>query len=469
MIKFVDKLDKIKDSNLFLIIEKKEDLEKLSFLKLEKNITLNLLSVLKKRENVFKEYFLWRKDFSRIFIVFYLDKEKRNIYEILWENIIKLPDNFTIISNSKENNYKFLESSLLTRYKFQYYKSEKKEDKIYFLCDKKEQKLLEERKKVIDIIIDARDMWETPTHDLHPEIFANKIKKYKWKNTKVKIFDPKKIQKEWLWLIWAVWKWSKNKPYMVVLERIVDKKLPTIWLVWKWVVFDSGWINLKPEKWLPMMKDDMCAAANVFWIMKNLDEKKLNINIVCAIPLVENAIWWDAYRPSDIIKSYSWKTVHIVNTDAEWRLILADAISYISKNYKLERIISLATLTWLALFALWFRYAWIMWDDRKLINELLKNSETDFEKYIELPFDNYFVEKTKSNIADLDNLTDSVLAWSSMWAAFLYNFLENKEKFTHIDIAWIANNTFEVYGLYAKATTWFWIDSLSKIILNYKK
>lgn len=468
MIKFVEKLDKIKDSNLFYIIEKKEDLEKLSFLKLDKNIKLDLLSSFTKRENKLKQYFLWKKDFTNIFLLFYLDKEKRNIFEILWENIIKLPWNFTILSNSKENNLRLLESSLLTRYKFQDYKSEKKEDKIYFLSNKKEQKELEERKKTIDIIIDARDMWETPTHDLHPEIFADRIKKHKWKNTKVKIFDPKKIQKEWLGLLWAVWKWSKHKPYMLILERIVDKKLPTIWLVWKWVIFDSGWLNIKPEKWLYLMKDDMCAAANSYWIMKVLDEANLKVNVVCAIPLAENAVWWEAYRPSDIIKSYNWKTVNIVNTDAEWRLILADAISYISRNYKLERIISLATLTWLALMTLWYRYAWVMWNDREIIDELLENSKTDFEKYHELPFDFHYVEKTKSSIADLDNLTDWVLTWPSMWAAFLYNFLENNEKFTHIDMAWTANNTYEVYWLYAKSSTGFWVDSISKLLLNYK-
>jgi leucyl aminopeptidase len=299
-------------------------------------------------------------------------------------------------------------------------------------------------------------------------MFVNRAKEIKWKNTKIKVLWPKEVEKEWLWLLWAVWKWSINKAQMIVLERIVDKKLPTIWIVWKWIVFDTGWLNLKPEKWMYPMKDDMCWAATVLTIMKELDKKDIKVNIIASIPLAENSVSWEAYRPSDILKAYNWKTVNVINTDAEWRLILADWISYISKNYKLDRVITVATLTWACLYALWFRYAWIMWDDREIIDSLLKYSKTNFEKYMELPFDNYYIEKTKSEIADYDNLREWIFAWSTMWGAFLYNFLLNKEKFTHIDIAWVANNSYEPYGLYSKSTTWFWVDSLSKLILSLK-
>ena len=126
----------------------------------------------------------------------------------------------------------------------------------------------------------------------------------------------------------------------------------------------------------------------------------------------------------------------------------------------------MATLTGVALFALGFRYAWIMWTDRFIIDELLKNSKTDFEKYCELPFDNYYVEKCKSEIADLDNWSKWIYTSSTMWGAFIYNFRENDEKFVHLDIAWVVNNSFEPYGLYSKSTTWFWVDSLSKLFLS---
>jgi leucyl aminopeptidase len=200
--------------------------------------------------------------------------------------------------------------------------------------------------------------------------------------------------------------------------------------------------------------------------MKELDNKDLKVNIIAAIPLAENSVSWESYRPSDIVKSYSWKTVNITNTDAEWRLILADAVSYISKNYKLDKVITIATLTWVCLYALGYRYAWIMWNDRDIISKLLTYSNDNFEKYFELPFDKYYMEKTKSTIADFDNWTAWIYTWASMWAAFIHNFLLNKEKFIHIDIAWIANNRFEAYWLYPKCTTWFWVDSLSNLFKN---
>jgi leucyl aminopeptidase len=129
-------------------------------------------------------------------------------------------------------------------------------------------------------------------------------------------------------------------------------------------------------------------------------------------------------------------------------------------------MITIATLTGVALFALWYRYAWIMWTDRDIIDLLVKKSKTDFEKYCELPFDMYYVEKCKSHIADLDNWSWWMHAWSTMWGAFIYNFLENKEKYTHLDIAGVANNQFEPYWLYPKGTTGFWVDSLSKLFLG---
>jgi leucyl aminopeptidase len=254
---------------------------------------------------------------------------------------------------------------------------------------------------------------------------------------------------------------------MVIFERIIDKNLPTIWLVWKWITFDTGWIQVKPWDHMYEMKWDMSWAASVFALMKELDNKDLKTNIIACLVLAENNISWDSYKPSDIIKSYSWKTVDIIHTDAEWRLILADWISYISKNYKLEKIISIATLTWAVVVALWYRYAWIIWNDKKLIKNFIDYSKTNFEKYIELPYDNYFIQKTKdSQIADLENLNRWVHAWSSMWAAFLSNFVLNNELYTHLDIAWPAINSFEPYWLMNKWMTGFWVDSLSEILIN---
>jgi len=469
MIELKTKLNWIKNSNLVFILEKSSDIRELDSLKLDNKIIEKFQTTINECKNKQLTFFLWDKKFENLFIMFFTTKWKKTLIEFLWEELPKLPWDLTILSNNDKNIKDFLDTTILSRYKFNKYKSEFKEDNINIIINNNTKKLVKSRLETLDNIIFSRDLWETPSSDLYPEAFAKIIKKTKFKNTKVKIFDSKQIEKKWLHLLHNVWKWSSKWAYMVILERIINKKFPTIWLVWKWITFDTWWIQVKPWDHMYEMKWDMCWAAWVFATMKELDNKDLNVNIITCLVLAENHISWDSYKPSDIIKSYSWKTVDIIHTDAEWRLVLADWISYISKNYKLERIISMATLTWAVMMALWHRYAWIMWDDKKLIKDFINYSKNNFEKYIELPYDNYFIEKTKeSSVADLENLNIWTYAWSSMWAAFLSNFILNNEKYTHLDIAWTALNWFEAYWLFNKWMTWFWVDSLSSILLDLK-
>ena len=469
MIKLKTKLSDIKSSNLVLLIEKNIDIKLLDSLELDKKIINKIEKTIDWEKNEKLSFFLWNKDFENLIIFYFNKNNDKTLIEFLWEWLVKLPNNLTLLTNNDKNIDDLISTSLLSRYKFNKYKSEYKEDNINIIINKNTEKLVKNRLETIDNIILARDLGETPSSDLYPEEFAKIIKKTKFKNIKVKILNSKQIEKKWLHLLHNVWKWSSKKPFMVILEKITDKKLPTIWLVWKGITFDTWWIQVKPWDHMYEMKWDMCWAANVFATMKELDKKDINVNIVACLVLAENHISGDSYKPSDILKSYSWKTVDIIHTDAEWRLVLADWISYISKNYKLDKIISMATLTWAVMMALGYRYAWIMWNDKVLIKDFINYSKKNFEKYIELPYDNYFIEKTRdSQVADLENLNRWVYAWSSMWAAFLSNFLLNDEKYTHLDIAWPAINSFEPYGLMNKWMTWFWVDSLSKILINLK-
>lgn len=466
MIKKIKNFEKIKNSNLFFFLETEKDLEKLAFLELSKEILENISKKIEKKENWLFQYFMWRADFENLFIYVFVDKKDKDLDYLLGKEITKLPNNFTIFTNSSQNVETLLNHSILARYKFEKYKKDSKKDEIYFFVEADFEKIFDERLKTIENIVFARDLWFTPANELYPETFAEMVENTKFKNVKVKVFDYEKIQEKWLGLLQAVWKWSKRKPRMVILEKIVDKKLPTVWLVWKWVTFDTGWIQVKPGDYMYEMKGDMCGAGSVFSIMKELDKKDLNVNLVACLVLAENHISWESFKPSDIFKSYSWKTVDVIHTDAEWRLVLADGMAYISKNYKLDRIITMATLTWACMVALGFRYAWIMWNDDELIWKFLEYSDKNFEKYNRLPFDNYFIEKTKSEIADLQNLNRWVYAWSTMWAAFLANFCLNWEKYTHLDIAWTALNDYEAYGYANKWITWFWVDSVSFILKN---
>ncbi len=501
MIKLEQNINKITKNNLIYLIEKKSDIKILDKFDLEwldknKNILEKIEKIFKNRKNSSLEFFLWENNFEKLIIIFYLDNSKQTLIEFASDIFRKIKENkLTICSNDDINLIQMLDMCILARYKYTEYKTDKdskKDDKITILFTKEnwkkqtiklakktikftkkeifielENKIFD-RYKTLENIIFARDLGTMPANELFPESFTQIVKKTKFKNIKVKILDYKKIQKLNLWLIEAVWKWSIHKPRVVILEKIIDKKLPTIWLVGKWVTFDTGWIQVKSWNSMYEMKGDMCGAANVFSIMKELDSKKLKVNIVACLVLAENHISSESYKPSDIIKSYSWKTVDIIHTDAEWRLVLADWVSYISKNYKLDKIITIATLTWACMFALWFRYAWIMWSDNKLINKFLKYSDKNFEKYNKLPYDNYFIEKTKSEIADFQNLNSWVYAGSTMWAAFISNFLMNNEDYIHLDIAWTGLNSYEAYWLANKWMTGFGVDSISSILKELK-
>ncbi len=468
MLKIKTHITDIKDSNLVFLVEKTTDINLLKKLKLEKKITEKITEIIKAWKNTKFSFFLWTKSYENLIILFFNPKEKQTLIEFLWSEFPKLSDKLTLLSNNEKNIETIMDTALLSRYSFENYKTKKKKQEINILINNENKKLVKNRLETLENIILARDLWETPSSDLYPESFAKLIKKTKFKNTKLKILNSKQIEKKWLGLLHNVWKWSSKGPYMVIFERIINKDFPTVWIVWKWITYDTWWIQVKPWDHMYEMKWDMCWAANVFATMKELDNKDLNINIVACLVLAENHISWESYKPSDIIKSYSWKTVDIIHTDAEGRLVLADGVSYISKNYKLDKIMTVATLTWVVMVALWFRYAWIMWNDKALIKNFIDYSKNNFEKYIELPYDNYFIEKTKSKIADLENLNRWIYAWSSMWAAFLANFVLNWEKYTHLDIAWAAINSFEPYWLINKWMTWFWVDSISSILQKLK-
>lgn len=462
MLQIINNYTEVQKSNIFFLFTNKFDAEKLTFLNLWENILSKIESLFEKQKNISLKIYLGRDDFEEVILFFYLDR-KQDIHHFLWENIDKIPEKITF-EYHKDNI--LLDSIILWKYDYSEYKQEKKELEINLLCPEIYKKNLLERLSTLKNITDARDIVNKPSCDKTPEKYVSAIKNIKFKNTRVKVIDYEDIKREWLWLLEAVGKASNYKPKLVILERIVDKKLPYVWFVWKWITFDTGWLNIKVEDYMYGMKDDMAGSASLLFMMKELDDKELNCNIITALPIAENSISWDAYRPGDILTSYSWKTVEITNTDAEWRLVLADGISYISKNYNLESITTIATLTGACMVALWYNYAGIMWDNRHFIDHLLQN-ET-FESYWELPLNDFYIEKTKWKISDFINYTSWVMAGSSMWWAFLKNFCLKNEKFTHIDIAWVSFVK-EKYGLYNVWATWFWVDSLSTLLLEYGK
>lgn len=466
---FIESIKDIQVKHIVVCLKDIRDCELCSFLELPETISRDIEKTLKDTKNShsqnsqMKEYFLWKEDYNTLTVFFLGETDLKKTELFFGKYFPKLPDNICLMAHP-QIKLSFYEVCELSRYLYQDLKSEKKKRQTQVLIGHTERKIFEESQKKIQNIFLARDLGNMPANLLTPEVFAQKIKETKFRRAKVRVLSYWEIQKQWLWLIEAVWKWSENKPCFVLIEHIVDKKSPIHAIVWKGVTFDTGWNQLKPENSMYDMKWDMWGAAVVYALAIELDRKNMEKNFIFALPLAENVVSWNAYKPSDIIKAYNKKTVEIIHTDAEGRLVLADAISYVTKKYKPSELISIATLTGACMVALWYRYAGVMGTHRDFIQKCVEYWKEHLEAYIELPFDDVFIEKTKSDIADYKNLDRTVYAWSSMGAAFLSQFLEEDTLYTHIDIAWTYINEGEPYGRCPKTMTGFWVESLSYLL-----
>ncbi|MCD5375486.1 leucyl aminopeptidase family protein [Candidatus Gracilibacteria bacterium] len=466
MIKYVHQAKDISYDNIVLFISSQKELSHVDFLKLDTNILKDIKKHSVSKKSCLQEYFLGGTKYKKLYVFISAEKTEEAKVNFLGKHLPKLPDNLCITSQDIADLQMMLELCELSRYKFQNYKTKKIIRKTQVLCNTVDKKGLQETMKTVENICLARDLGETPAADLTPEIFADIVKKTKFKNIKVKVLKYKDIQKKGLGLIEGVGKGSDNKPCMVILEHIVDKKKPVSGIVGKGVTFDTGGNQIKPGDFMYDMKGDMGGAAVTFALMKELDRHNIDKNIVACLSLAENVVSSNAYKPSDILTGYTGKTVEIIHTDAEGRLVLADGIAYLGKKYKTDRMMTIATLTGAVMVALGFRYAGIMGTDRQMLDTLLDYSKENTEKYVELPFGEHFMEKTKSEIADFKNLDRGVYAGSSMGGAFLSNFLVNNEKYTHIDIAGAYINEGDPYGKMPKGMTGFGVESLSEIFKN---
>ncbi len=252
---------------------------------------------------------------------------------------------------------------------------------------------------------------------------------------KTTIFDKKRITKEKMGLLLAVGQGSAIDPRFIISHYEGDprSKDHTL-LVGKGVTFDSGGINLKPTGHIETMREDMSGAATVLGTLAAAAATNLKVNLTAVVPATENAIDAKSYKPGDIFTSYSGKTVEIVNTDAEGRLILADALSYSIKHLKPTRVIDLATLTGSIVVALGNGISGFFSNDEKLANQLLDAGNSTSEPLWQMPLHKPYREQLKSDSADLKNCASGRAAGSITAALFLEEFV-GKVPWAHIDIA----------------------------------
>jgi len=363
---------------------------------------------------------------------------KKNLSQVL----IAVPSDKKIKIEMSQVLTPLLEGAFLGNHIFDRYKKEKKLKALktinfFFFSDtaKAFRKLPVQVEAVCKGTVFARVWVNTPSNDKRPEQFAKSIKTPARKaNLKVNILTEKDLKQKKFGAMLAVAKGSSSKPCMVTLEYAPKNFKTTVVLVGKGVTFDSGGINLKPTGSLETMKMDMGGAATVAAALIATAKLKPKIRVIGVLPIVENMLSGDASRPGDIIKSFSGKTVEIGNTDAEGRLILADAMSYAVKKYKPQVLIDIATLTGACVVALGENIAGLFSFDNDLAETIIKSGEKTYERCWQLPMPEDYKELLKSDFADINNIGKTRWGGAITAALFLSEFVSDT-RWAHIDIA----------------------------------
>ena len=389
----------------------------------------------------------------------YIDYDKRNDYFVNSDTI-----------NNKIKNFAgyFLHGLKLKSYEFNIYKSKKNKKTVFInVIGNKNRISTQDQlrfKALEEGTFFARDLVSEPGNILHPDEYAKRINSLKKFGLKLNIYDEKKLKKLGMNALLGVGQGSIRGSYLVTMEwNGAKNNSKPLAFVGKGVCFDTGGISLKPAKFMEDMTYDMAGSATVVGLMKNLAVRKAKINAVGVVGLVENMPGGNAQRPGDIVKSYSGKTIEILNTDAEGRLVLADALTFTEKKFKPEFMVDLATLTGAIIVSLGSEYAGLFSNNDKLSKQLLDAGQKVDEKLWRMPLHKNFDKLIDSKNADMQNINYVGGAGSTTAAQFLQRFVLNKTPWAHLDIAGMA---FSKYGgaLNSGGATGYGVRLLNKLI-----
>jgi leucyl aminopeptidase len=336
------------------------------------------------------------------------------------------------------------EGAVLSLYKFDKYLTEKdgKENSITDVTilgedaqvEKDAKKILNKTKIVCEAVYLARDLENAPGNEIYPETLAaaaqQSAKKYGYR---CEVWDKKRIETTGFGGLLAVNSGSVRPPRFIILEHNGGRKdLATVVLIGKGITFDSGGISIKPAANMAEMKMDMAGAAAVIGTMEAAVRLKLPLHLVGLIPTTENMPSGSSMRPGDIIRHYGGKTSEVDNTDAEGRLILADALAYAEK-YKPNAVIDLATLTGAVVVALGQHATGMFGNNDELIAKLKEAGDKTYERVWQMPLFDEYEKQIKSDVADVKNVGGR-WAGAITAALFLKKFI-GKYKWVHLDIA----------------------------------
>jgi len=389
----------------------------------------------------------------------YINYGKNSEYFINSDSIIGKYENFT--------DY-FLHGLKLKSYEFNKYKT-KKETRLISInvLGNKNKPSAQNQLKIKALeegIFYARDLVSEPGNILHPDEYAKRLNSLKKNGLKLTIYNEKKLKKLGMNALLGVGQGSIRGSYLVTIEwNGAKNNSKPLAFVGKGVTFDTGGYSLKPAKFMEDMTYDMAGSAAVVGLMKNLALRKAKINAVGVVGLVENMVSGEAQRPGDIVKSYSGKTIEVLNTDAEGRLVLADALTFTEKKFKPKFIVDLATLTGAIIVSLGSEYAGLFSNDDKLSKQILNAGKKVEEKLWRMPLHKNYDKLMNSKNADMQNINYVGGAGSATAAQFLQRFILNKTPWAHLDIAGMA---FSKYGgaLNSGGATGFGVRLLNQLI-----
>ena len=311
----------------------------------------------------------------------------------------------------------------------------------------------------------ARDLVTEPANVLYPESFAKRCLELEKVGVEVRIMSPAELERLHMGAILAVGQGSVRPPYVVVMRwRGSDDDKPMA-LVGKGVCFDTGGISLKPAAGMEEMKWDMGGAAAVVGAMQAIAGRKARAHVVGIIGLVENMPSGSATRPGDVITTMAGKTVEVINTDAEGRLVLADLLHYTREELKPRAMIDLATLTGAVVVALGHENAGLFATDETLATSLLEAAKETGEGLWRLPLGKAYSKHIKSQIADLKNVGRGREAGASAGAVFVQEFAGDVP-WAHLDIAGVTWSSRDL-PLSPKGATGFGVRLLDAAVRRY--
>lgn len=365
--------------------------------------------------------------------------------------------------------------ALLNTYRFDKYLTREPKDKKPTLKTvqltvkdaPKSRKTFSNAQKVAEGAFLTRDLVSEVPNVLYPESFAAIIKKELAPlGVEVKILTDKDIKKLGMGALLAVGQGSARLPRLVSMEYKGGKKgQRPVAFVGKGVTFDTGGISLKPGPGMEEMKWDMAGAGTVTGLMKALAARGAKVNAIGIVGLAENMPSGDAYRPGDIVTSMSGQTIEVHNTDAEGRLVLADALWYVQQKFKPTHIVDLATLTGAMIIALGHEYAGVFSNDDTLAQDLVRAGRAVGEPLWQMPLHEAWDKAIDSPAADMKNISGGRDAGSAIGAHFLKRFIQDGVKWAHLDIAGVAWSNKDRPGV-PKGASSFGVRLLDKYVAD---